>query len=110
FFLVQSIAIGAIPFLHNVVAICGVMLLAGTMNGLGNVIFITVMQQVLPRHLLGRIMSALAFANFGFYPLSVALGGSLVAHSGVTLIFLADTVLIGGPCVFGLFQREFQAL
>ncbi len=110
FFLVQSIAIGLIPFLHNVVVICCVMLLAGTMNGLGNVIFITMMQQVLPRHLLGRIMSALAFANFGSYPLSVALGGSLVAHSGVTLIFLADAVLIGVPCVFGLFQREFQAL
>ena len=110
FFMVQAVAIGSIPFLHNVVAICGVMLLAGTMNGLGNVIFITVMQQVLPRHLLGRIMSALAFANFGFYPLSVALGGSIVAHSWVILIFLSDTVLIAVPCVFGLFQHEFHEL
>jgi MFS family permease len=108
FFLVQSIAIGSIPFSHNVVTICGVMVLAGTMNGQGNVIFITVMQQALPRHLLGRIMSALAFANFSFYPLSVALGGSLVAQFGVVLIFLADTALIGVPCVFGLLQREFQ--
>jgi MFS family permease len=108
FFIVQSIAIGSIPFLHSVLATCGVMVLAGTMNGLGNVISITVIQQVLPRHLLGRVMSALAFANFGFYPLSVALGGSIVAHFGVVLIFLAYTVLIAIPCVFGLLQREFQ--
>ncbi len=108
FFFVQAATFGSIPFLHNLVAICGVMLLAGTMNGLGNVIFITVEQQELPRHLMGRIMSALAFANFASYPLSVALGGSVVEHLGVTLIFLADAALIGVPCVFGMFQRAFQ--
>lgn len=108
FFLVQSIAIGVIPFLHSVVIICSIMVLAGTMNGLGNVIAFTVMQQELPRHLMGRIMSALAFANFASYPLSVALGGSIVQHLGILFIFLADAALIGVPCVFGMFQRAFQ--
>lgn len=110
FFFVQACAFALIPFLPNVASVTAIMILAGVLNGLGNVISITLIQQALPRHLMGRIMGAIAFMNFGFYPLSVAFGGFFVAHSGPTLMFVAEGVLIAVPALFGLFQREFKEL
>ncbi len=99
-----------VPFLDNVIAVACAMLTAGILNGLGNVTGVTVMQQALPRHLMGRIMGALALTNFGFYPLSVALGGILVAHYGPIIVFLLSGTLLLVPCIYGLFQREFREM
>ena len=99
-----------VPFLGNVLAAACAMLITGVFNGTGNVTGVTVMQQALPRHLLGRIMGALALTNFGFYPLSVALGGILVAHYGPIIVFLLSGTLLLVPCIYGLFQREFREL
>ncbi len=109
-FIIQACAMTLVPFLSSVLAASLAMLVAGLMNGSGNVTSTTVMQQSLPRHLMGRIMSALAFTNFGFYPLSVALGGILVAHYGPILVFLLNGALIAGPCIFGLCSSEFRRL
>lgn len=108
FFIAQASMTMLIPFLHNVVAVSCAMLVAGIMNGLGNVTGATIMQQVLPRPLMGRIMGALALTNFGFYPLSVALGGVIVARSGPLFLFLLDGALIVAPCVYSIVVfREF---
>ena len=47
----------------------------GIFNSVTNIIFITIIQQIIPRHLLGRVMGAFMFASFGSYPLSVAIVG-----------------------------------
>ncbi|HJT56771.1 MAG TPA: MFS transporter [Ktedonobacteraceae bacterium] len=109
-FIVEAFAMTLVPFLSNVQTAACAMLIAGILNGLGNVLGVTVMQQALPRQLLGRIMGALALTNFGFYPLSVALGGILVAHYGPIFVFLLNGMLLLIPCIFGLFQREFREL
>lgn len=108
FFSVQAVAMTLIPLLGSVIAVSLAMLIAGIMNGLGNVTGVTIMQQVLPRPLMGRIMGALALTNFGFYPLSVALGGLTITLYGPLFIFLLEGVLIVAPCVYGIvFLREF---
>lgn len=109
-FIVEAFAMTLVPFLSNVQTAACAMLIAGILNGLGNVLGVTVMQQALPRHLLGRVMGALALTNFGFYPLSVALGGILVAHYSPLFVFLLNGMLLLIPCIFGLFQREFREL
>ena len=109
-FIVEAFAMTLVPFLSNVQTAACAMLIAGILNGLGNVLGVTVMQQALPRQLLGRIMGALALTNFGFYPLSVALGGLLVANYGPIFVFLLNGMLLLIPCIFGLFQREFREL
>jgi MFS family permease len=109
-FIVEAFAMTLVPFLGNVIAIACAMLIAGVLNGIGNVTGVTVMQQALPRHLMGRIMGALALTNYGFYPLSVALGGILVAHYGPICVFLLSGSLLMLPCVYGLFQHEFREL
>lgn len=108
FFIMQAVAMTLIPLLGSVVVVSLAMLIAGIMNGLGNVIGATLMQQVLPRSLMGRIMGALALTNFGFYPLSVALGGLAVTLYGPLFIFLLNGVLIVVPCLYAIaFLREF---
>jgi hypothetical protein len=109
-FIVEAFAMTLVPFLGNVIAVACAMLIAGVLNGLGNVTGVTVMQQALPRHLMGRIMGALALTNFGFYPLSVALGGTLVARYGPIIVFLLSGMLLLIPSIYGLFQREFREL
>ena len=109
-FTIQAFAMTLVPFLSSVLAASVAMLVAGLMNGSGNVTSMTLIQQTLPRHLMGRIMGAFAFTNFGFYPLSVALGGILVAHYGSVLAFLLNGALISVPCILSLFSSEFRKL
>lgn len=110
FFIVEAAILALIPFLTSIAAVAVAMIMAGLMNGLGNVIAVTITQQVLPRHLMGRIMSAFAFTNFGFYPLSVAVGGFVVAHYGSLPVFLLGSALLAIPAAVGVFQHEFRNL
>ena len=53
----------------------------GGCNGLGNVIFVTLVQRWAPPRLLGRVMSVVMLAELGSFPLSVV-SGVLVRHLG----------------------------
>ena len=59
----------------------------GACNGLGNVIFLTVMQKWVSPGLLGRVMGMLMLCAFGSFPLSVAVSGVLVRHLGPVPFF-----------------------
>jgi predicted MFS family arabinose efflux permease len=67
-----------VPFLGGMSGALVMLGLAGIANGLLNVLFFVVTQQLTPRHLLGRVMSVLMLANLGVYPLSVAPGGVII--------------------------------
>lgn len=54
----------------------------GLCNGIGNVTSITFIQRQLPRELMGRMMGAIAFGNFGLNPLSVVVAGFAAARFG----------------------------
>lgn len=109
-FIMQAGAMTLVPLLGSVAAASCIMVIAGAMNSLGNVILVTQVQQIFPRHLMGRIMSAFAFTNFGLYPLSVAVAGIIVAHYGPISVFVMNGILIAVPCIIGGFQREFRGL
>lgn len=99
-----------IPFLNSVIAVTGVLVVCGVLNSVGNILAITIIQQVFPRHLMGRVMSAIVFGNVGLYPFSVALGGFVVAHYGSLPIFLANGLLFGATCLIGALQKEFWSV
>jgi hypothetical protein len=67
-----------------------------------------VMQQRLPRHLLGRIMGVLMLASFGSFPLSVAIAGIVVNRFGPAILFPVSGAALFGAIVFGLLQRELR--
>ncbi len=99
-----------VPFVGGLPGAMVVLAVAGIANGLLNVLFFTVTQQLTPRHLLGRAMSVLMLANFGVYPLSVALGGVIVTRFGPTLIFVAAGALIVLSSLFGWLEPEMRDL
>ena len=107
--ILQAIVVALIPYGGLAGAIV-CMAAAGIFNSVTNVIFITIIQQIIPRHLLGRVMGVLMFASFGTYPLSVAIVGVIVARLGPTIIFPVSGAVLCIAIVFGLFQRELREL
>jgi len=107
--ILQAIAVALIPYGGLAGAIV-CMAAMGIFNSVTNVIFITIIQQIIPRHLLGRVMGAFMFASFGSYPLSVAIVGTIVAHLGPAIIFPISGAVLGIAVVFGLFQKQLREL
>lgn len=96
-FLAQQILISLVPLGGSHTGITGVILLeigSGFVNAVGNAFFLTILQQGAPRALLGRVMGALLFTNYAFYPLSVVLGGVVVARFGPAIVFPASAILV----------------
>jgi len=99
-----------VPFVGGLAFAMMVMAVAGVANGLLNVLFFIVIQQITPRHLLGRTMSVLMLANFGVYPLSVALGGVVTTQLGPAVIFVAAGGLMALSSLFGWLEPEMRNL
>lgn len=107
--MLQALAVVLIPYGGLAGAIL-CMAAMGLFNSMSNVIFITIIQQIIPRHLLGRIMGVLMFANFGAYPLSVAVVGVIVAHFGPAIIFPIGGIMLFLAVAFGLTRRQLREL
>jgi len=82
----------------------------GVCNSVTNVIFITIFQQIIPRHLLGRIIALVLFASFGTYPLSVAAASFLVARFGPVFLFPVSGAALFLAIGFGLLRPELREL
>ncbi len=106
----QSVAIITIPFLGGLEGAAVALALMGLCNGLGNVSFMTMIQQHLPRQLMGRFMGALAFCNFGLFPVSVALSGVTVARFGAPVGIAACGVLALLATIVALIPREVRGI
>ncbi len=107
--LLQSFAIVFIPY-GGLIGAMVCMVVMGVCNSVSNVIFLTIMQQILPRHLLGRIMGVFMFASFGSFPLSVAVAGFVTARFGPVIIFPVSGAALFVAIVFGLSRRELREL
>jgi MFS family permease len=106
----QGLAVVAIPLTGTLMGATIALGMMGLCNGLGNVSFLTLVQQALPRHLLGRFMGAMAFANFGLFPISVALAGFLITAVGPGLIISAGGALTILPIVVALIPSDIRRL
>ena len=107
--ILQAIAIALIPY-DGLAGAIVCMAAMGIFNSVSNVIFITILQQIIPRHLLGSVMGVIMFASFGSYPLSVAIVGVIVAHLGPAIIFPISGAFLCIAVVFGLFQKQLREL
>ena len=108
-FLAESVAIALVPYLGGEPGAAAMLCLSGVCNGLGNVIFLTVMQKWVAPGQLGRVMGVLMLCAFGSFPLSVAVSGVLVRHLGPVPFFPLAGALVAVAMLFGLTQREFRA-
>lgn len=108
--LVQAIGFAIIPLSGQITESALILVIAGGANGLTNVLFFTLVQQQVPRYLLGSILSAFLLASFGLYPLSVILGGFIATHFGPLVMFPLTLFLTLPALIFGLAQHELWKL
>jgi hypothetical protein len=107
-FLVEAVTISLTPYLGGEVGAAAALFASGACNGLGNVIFLTVLQKWVSPGMLGRVMGVMMLCAFGTYPLSAAIAGVLVAHLGPALFFPIAGGLVAAAILGGLTQREFR--
>lgn len=108
FSLVQGVLVAVTPFTGGLTGAAITMAGWGLFNAMSNVLLITLLQQKLPRSLMGRIMGAFGFANFGLYPISVAVGGVVVDRMGPEILFVITGALLFLAILYGLFQPELR--
>jgi MFS family permease len=107
-FLVNGLADALVPFLGGEVGAAGALLVGGAVNGMGNVVAITMLQKAIPPALTGRIMGTVMLCSFGSFPLSVAVTGLLVHHFGPAPFFPVGGAVVALAILYGLSQREFR--
>jgi MFS family permease len=107
-YLTEALAIAFVPFLGGLPGAVAATFVMGACNGLGNVVFITLVQRWAPPALLGRVMSLVMLAAVGSFPVSVAVTGLLVHHLGPSPFFPVAGVLIATAILAAMTQREFR--
>lgn len=108
FAMIQGVLVALTPFTGGLTGAAITMAGWGLFNSMSNVLLVTLLQQNLPRSLMGRTMGAFAFANFGLYPISVAVGGVVVDRLGPEILFVITGVLLFLAILYGLFQPELR--
>jgi MFS family permease len=107
-YMIMAAGMAAVPFLGGLPGAAAAMMILGAGNGLGNVVLISQLQMWAPPRLLGRLMSAIMLSAYGSYPVSVAVTGVLVHHTGPAAFFPIAAVLAALPLLGGLTQREWR--
>jgi hypothetical protein len=98
------------PYLGSLLADGAALAAFGFLNGLGNVIMITLFQRWAPPELLGRLMGLLMLASFGNFPVSVALGAVVVHDLGPASFFPIAAAVTAAAILAGLSQRSWRNL
>jgi len=107
-YLIEAAAIALVPFLGGLAGAAAATFVLGGCNGLGNVIFLTLVQRWAPPRLLGRVMSVVMLAGLGSFPLSVAVSGVLVRHLGPAPFFPVAGAVVAVAILGALSQAEFR--
>jgi len=106
----QALTFALFPLAGAMTGAVIVLTLAGILNGLINVMYFTVVQEVFPAQFMGRIWGVIMFATYGFYPLSVFIGGVITIHLGPSLMFFISGLTLTIAAVVGLLNRDIRAL
>jgi predicted MFS family arabinose efflux permease len=107
-FLVEAVAVALIPFLGGLPGAAAATFVLGACNGMGNVVFLTLVQRWAPPRLLGRVMSVIMLAGLGSFPLSVAVSGLLVHRLGPSPFFPVAAATVAVAVLGAMSQREFR--
>ncbi|HEY2241854.1 MAG TPA: MFS transporter [Streptosporangiaceae bacterium] len=109
-FVLEGVAIMALPFLGGLTGAAVAAFGLGLANGYGNVLLITLLQQWAPPPLLGRVMSLIMLAAWGTLPLSAVVAGALVHRYGPAPYFMIAGAIVIVAVLGALTQREFRDL
>ena len=87
-----------------------VLAVAGFAAGPINPLLFTVMTEVVPLELRGRVFGAVRGGAWAAIPLGILLGGVLVAAAGVAATFLVMGVLLAVTVAYGFFNPAFREM
>jgi predicted MFS family arabinose efflux permease len=107
-FVAEGAAVGVVPFLGGLPGAAAAILVFGSLNGFGNVIMITLLQQWAPSRLIGRVMSMVMLASMGTFPVSVAISGVLVRSFGPAVFFPVAGAALALTVLGAVTQREIR--
>ena len=109
-FIGEAVFLAAAPYLGGILADSAALAAFGFLNGVGNIVMITLFQRWAPPELLGRLMGMLMLASFGVFPVSVALGAVVVRDLGPAPFFPIAAGLTVAAILAGLSQRSWRNL
>ncbi len=101
------LALAALPPLPIALAALAV---GGFAAGPINPLLFTVMTEIVPSELRGRVYGAVRAGAWAAIPLGILLGGALVATAGVAATFLAMGVLLAAVVGYGFFNPAFREM
>ena len=101
------LALAALPPLPIALAALAV---GGVAAGPINPLLFTVMTEIVPSELRGRVYGAVRAGAWAAIPLGILLGGALVATAGVAAAFLAMGVLLAVVVGYGFFNPAFREM
>lgn len=84
--------------------------LTGLINGISNVMYMTLVQGRVAAAMLGRGMSFVALGSFGLAPFSQVAAGVVGERVGPATLFLAAGVLMGAAALSGVFSPSLRHL
>jgi hypothetical protein len=99
---VSCVVIGLIGVAPTVVVAAAFSELSGAGFQLGAVIWATMLQQLVPSRMLGRVTSLDWLVSFALAPLSFGLAGPVAAQVGASATLLVAGVLAGAVLLVGL--------
>ncbi|WP_232667531.1 MFS transporter [Pseudonocardia sp. TRM90224] len=102
---VHGVIIMSLPAIHGFWLLLVLIALLGFADGTLGVLVVTLLQQLPPREILGRVMAVFAFVHSGSYPISVALAAFATAQWGIAAAFTAGGIGVLVVAVIGLAQR-----
>lgn len=109
-FALEGVGIAYLPFSPGLTGPVCTGLLVGACSGFADILILTLIQQLAPRHLLGRLMSIMMLGSYGLYPVSVLFFGAVLRAWGPVPCFPLAAAIIAVALLVGLGSREFRRL
>lgn len=107
-----ALVIFGIPLPHSIVPVVAIIagFILGCSIGFFSIIWITVIQELVPEDILGRVNSIDLLGSLGLLSVGYAVVGILVDHIGPTPVFIASGGLIAVLALLALCVREIRRL
>lgn len=100
----SCLALAGLYFAPNVAAAMALMLLCGFSGEGAQLVWVTLLQELVPGDMLGRIVAMDWLVSLGLQPAGIALAAPAAAILGAGGVFLVGGLISAGGVVLGLFQ------
>jgi DHA3 family tetracycline resistance protein-like MFS transporter len=102
--------IGCAGLVTTVPALVVIALVAGALLSAGQLVWVNVLQELVPQNLLGRVSSVDQFGSMVLTPIGFGIAGWLTAIIGAPLVFMVGGGLAAGAMSLGLLHPEVRNL